>query len=1086
MASARRMTGLPVIIFFLLLAGPLPAARAGFVYQDFEPDNGSERYGWSDNARSGFAPAGEARRFTGRQSWKVQADEYWPITGIQARREPGDTNLHPDRNDRLTFWIRAVPDAGQDAAGLKVTHNNVGVRFFDTGTYSRDGFEVWTSSRATYQKWTRLQVLFSQLPPDFDLAHLNKIEFKNYWPGLYYFDDIRVKLEDRVYQSFDDPYLDQYGWVWNESDKAGLSEAGEPVYSGRHSWKMELKGSWGGGGFKSQDQKYNLDSEGNPEQTFWQVDLNPDQNDRLTLWVYSLAENGLDNNIGVQFYDHGQHSTDDTKAVVWTPARAVYGQWTKLTVLFSELPASLNLRDINKIQLQFYWPGTYYIDDIRAARELPVIDREKLANGVLSWSPVEGAAEYLVDKSVSGPNGPWQRIAETRKSRLELARIIPAWYRVGWKEKSTAEQPLNYFSDFTESRAFEPRLVFISRGPLERGLIRWNELPGATDYQVQEADSPQGPWHLIHDGPLPYEPLAARPAGWYRVRALRRAGNKIEQAAGWSRPQARDLVKGFLRVSGQSINTRNGLGEPIVLQGVNLGNLFLLEPEFLGIGGDFTPAVSGDDDDFGIRSIMRQRFGSDDLLASFQKAYIQGADIDRLVAMGANFVRLPISFEQIRDRNGRWTRFEQIDRVIKLCADRGLYVLLDLHGAPGRQSKEGHSGRKDFNRLFEDSPQGKNFRQQTINLWRAIARRYKDNPAVAGYDLLNEPFGALDHDPGLTASNGLWALYHALYESIREIDPHHIIVMEAVPSQLDWDTLPNPREYGWQNVVYQFHYYGFLFDEEKEIAGVMDPEEYLLYIQDKIANSRQPEFDVPVLVGEFNGFDQRANWKNLLEAFSSRGWSWSSWTYKSHPDLGNWGLMVHDFYDEADVDVSTDSSDDLARKFSRFRTNGYFSPNISLTGIMSCFFSRPPTGFGIVINEVRVSSPAKAPGKSGDDEGWFELKNISGSPVNLQGFVMTSNSRSRVFPDHVLDAMGHVLVRLVRAPGQNQAGEVSFADFTIDPAGDNLTLRDPLGAVVDRVNTGTMEINKSRGRFPDGLGRFTDLNHSTPGRINKK
>ena len=65
-------------------------------------------------------------------------------------------------------------------------------------------------------------------------------------------------------------------------------------------------------------------------------------------------------------------------------------------------------------------------------------------------------------------------------------------------------------------------------------------------------------------------------------------------------------------------------------------------------------------------------------------------------------------------------------------------MILDLHGAPGRQSGDHHTGEAGVNRLFSDAAPVK----QTAAVWAKIAARYRDHAEVAGYDLLNEPMGA--------------------------------------------------------------------------------------------------------------------------------------------------------------------------------------------------------------------------------------------------------------------------------------------------------------------------------------------------------
>ena len=87
---------------------------------------------------------------------------------------------------------------------------------------------------------------------------------------------------------------------------------------------------------------------------------------------------------------------------------------------------------------------------------------------------------------------------------------------------------------------------------------------------------------------------------------------------------------------------------------------------------------------------------------------------------------------------------------------------------------------------------------KTVFLWEKIAERYKDQKWLAGYDLLNEPGGAFGIEQ--------FDFYDRLYQAVRDKDKNHIIYIEAI-----WEPyhLPSPDLYGWENVVYSYHFYGW-------------------------------------------------------------------------------------------------------------------------------------------------------------------------------------------------------------------------------------------------------------------------------------
>ncbi|MCB9721642.1 MAG: cellulase family glycosylhydrolase [Candidatus Omnitrophica bacterium] len=927
------------------------------VFQDFEPGNGSDEYGWAYTGAT--AELSTEQVHGGTRAWKVSSGQMFAGTGLQSQTQRWDMDFRPDINDRLTFWVWSDPATPAD--------NTVLLKLSDTGTFST-GFDVWTTESAAYQEWTQIEVLFSQLPDGFDLNHVNKIEIFNYDAGTYYFDDFEVTAKDRVYQAFEDcADAGDCGWAWGGTiglqGTIGIEE--EYVYEGETAWRLNATENWAGTGVRAQVKSYDAV---NDEQSYWHVDLNPEFNDRLTFWVYNLAENGLANNLAVQFFDHDQHFEDPV--VYWTTERAFYGEWTKLTVPFDELPPSLDLTNINKIQFQVYWKGVYYFDDIRATRGAPALDKEVLPDGNIAWGAVSGAYAYEVQRSDDGDEG-WETIFTGSATGFGYNGLSPKYLRVRWSEETSFLNPNRYVSDWQSPVLYQPPQPVIDYDALAEGDIAFIMTGQGTQYQVESAEDPNGPWSLLYDGPSTVLTGQAEDYAYYRVRAVREVGGQIVDQTDWS-PAVSYRPGLFVKASGQQLREDNGQGSTLVLRGINLGNLLLIEPEFTGIGGNFTGSIATDDDDYGIRENLIARFGDDDLLLDYQAAYITEMDFDHIMRTGANFVRLPIYYRVVEDASGNFTRFDKIDEVIRHCANRGLYVLLDLHGAPGAQSEEHHAGRMDYNKLFEDSSLGEDYRARTVAFWDAVSERYKDNPVVVGYDILNEPFGADDHDPTFVADNGLWTLYDAIYDTIRANDSQHLIVMETIPSEFDWNTLPDPDDYSWQNVMYQVHYYCFLFDEEGNINGICSTEGHEEYLFGKITNAKQSQYNVPVLVGEFNGFDHRANWLTHMQNYTNEGWSWAMWSYKTHPSLANWGLFVHEI-DDADLpDVTVDSAQTLQQKFARYTTARHIA-DTSLTMLLSQYLK--PQAPSITVNITPASAVAAGAQwrlRRGPDTGWHD------------------------------------------------------------------------------------------------------------------
>ena len=326
--------------------------------------------------------------------------------------------------------------------------------------------------------------------------------------------------------------------------------------------------------------------------------------------------------------------------------------------------------------------------------------------------------------------------------------------------------------------------------------------------------------------------------------------------------------------------------------------------------------------DYLSRTIIEERFGAqkaEELLTVYQKSYITGQDLDYIASLGFNFVRLPIYWMELMDNEGKIKEnaFEEIDWAVKECGQRGLYVMLDLHGSPG-----GHSagwltgGQLDSNELWTNPT----YREWTIRIWETMAARYKGNPAVAGYDLLNEPVL-----PESGAQVSIAGFYNTLYQKIRAVDPDHLIVMGAF---YNFDTLGSPKRRGWVNVMYQTHHYdeGNKLSEQGQINFAKGQ---LAYIQ-----SYKEKWDVPVLAGEFNFWQFESAWKTWLEGLNQQHVSWSNWAYKNTDTdtSNNWALYYVNT--TTDIRYQSDSFDTIAKRWGRYAT-AYYQKNTVLETLLS-------------------------------------------------------------------------------------------------------------------------------------------------------
>lgn len=253
--------------------------------------------------------------------------------------------------------------------------------------------------------------------------------------------------------------------------------------------------------------------------------------------------------------------------------------------------------------------------------------------------------------------------------------------------------------------------------------------------------------------------------------------------------QAKTVHMGFLRTEGRRVV--NDRGEAVQLRGCNAGAWLLIEPWIIGMDGQ--TGVNSEKD---LWDLIGRRFGEDrkqELIRLHRETFFQEADVERIAAAGMNCLRIPIWWRAVSDP-AYGGDMKYLSAVVEWCGRHGVYAIIDLHGAPGGQSTQaviiGESSEGD---LWKDEE----FKKQTVAWWTDVAERFKDVPAVAGYDLINEAFSA--------PFNDLLDLYDEIYRAVRAIDSRHIIIVED--GLHGFHRLPRPADYGWSNVMYSFHYY---------------------------------------------------------------------------------------------------------------------------------------------------------------------------------------------------------------------------------------------------------------------------------------
>ncbi len=312
----------------------------------------------------------------------------------------------------------------------------------------------------------------------------------------------------------------------------------------------------------------------------------------------------------------------------------------------------------------------------------------------------------------------------------------------------------------------------------------------------------------------------------------------------------------FLHTAGQDII--NESGRKIFLKGVGLGNWLLPEGYMWKFGalGDRPRKIE---------KVVTDLIGkekADRFWKAFRENYITEADIKRIAELGFNSVRPALNsrlfLTEGEDPVYVEEGFQLLDSLITWCKKHRLYVIIDMHGAPGGQTGANiDDSPNDIPELFIE----KKYQDQLVALWVKIADKYKNEPTIAAYDLLNEPLpkatGAAEKYKHL-----LIPLYKRLTAEIRKVDQRHMITLEGFDWSNDWSLFDKPFD---NNVFYQFHYYCWARPD-----NLNSIDEYL---------KRRNELNTPVWVGETGEKGNAIYWATT-QLFEANNIGFSFWPWK--------------------------------------------------------------------------------------------------------------------------------------------------------------------------------------------------------------
>jgi aryl-phospho-beta-D-glucosidase BglC (GH1 family) len=351
----------------------------------------------------------------------------------------------------------------------------------------------------------------------------------------------------------------------------------------------------------------------------------------------------------------------------------------------------------------------------------------------------------------------------------------------------------------------------------------------------------------------------------------------------------------MLQVKGDKVV--NAVGKPVRLRGFGVGGWMNTENFINGYPGF----------ESGLRAALARELGAaraEFLWTKLLDNFLAESDIALMKELGATVVRLPLNYRHFESdaEPSRYLEagFTRLNQVLDWCAKHELYAILDMHAVQGWQDPDWHSDHFGRICLFWSHKQ---FQDRFVALWEEFARRYKGNPVIAGYNVMNEPVTGAPHGFFGFPYEPDWAPLNQVNQrvvaAIRRIDPEHIIFLEGDFFSTQFSGLDAPFA---ANLVYSSHnYLRPCLGSGKYPGGFLNQHWDRNRMEQDFAEQEGTQYcrkhGVPLWVGEFGGaFDGPARelpdrlqaLDDQLSVVEQAQAHWTIWTWK---DMGMMGLL---------------------------------------------------------------------------------------------------------------------------------------------------------------------------------------------------
>lgn len=328
-------------------------------------------------------------------------------------------------------------------------------------------------------------------------------------------------------------------------------------------------------------------------------------------------------------------------------------------------------------------------------------------------------------------------------------------------------------------------------------------------------------------------------------------------------------AQGFLKASGTKIV--DGNNQNFILRGIGTGNWVLMEGYMMKTTGELGTQHA-------FRAKLEEEIGVENTNAFFETwwaNHMTRADVDSMKAWGFNSVRAAMHYKMftppIEDEpvQGEITWIEKgfvmIDTLLDWCADNEMYLILDMHGTPGGQGK--NADISDYDHTKPSLWESEENKTKLTALWYELAKRYKEEPWIGGYDLINETnwdFENSGNENGVNCVHNipLLEMHKRLIDTVRTIDNNHIVFVSGNSWGNNYNGMDALASHD-DNLAYTFHKY-WNTNNENDV-------EWITNMRDRL--------NVPLWMSE-SGENSNVWYTEAIKLFEENNIGWSWWPVK--------------------------------------------------------------------------------------------------------------------------------------------------------------------------------------------------------------